>query len=104
MRRTWRVRNALRPCFTRMTAMATPVHDRGGIQLPSKALKCKLHDSICRLSAWLQEHDYRGYDTFDGLSSRLLRPLTFNHGLLRTMLQQGVRRFPINLRPLLGIP
>lgn len=84
--------------------MATPVHDRGRIQLPSKALKCQLHDSICRLSAWLEEHDYRGYDTFDGLNARFLRPLTFNYRLLRTVLQQGVRRFPINLRPLLGIP
>jgi hypothetical protein len=84
--------------------MATPVHDRSRIQLPSKALKCQLHESICRLSAWLEEHDYRGYDTFDGLNARFLRPLTFNYRLLRTVLQQGVRRFPINLRPLLGIP
>ena len=49
------------------------------------------------------ENDYRGYDTFDGLSAVYLRPLTFNSPLLRTVLQQGVRRFPINLRPLLGI-
>jgi hypothetical protein len=60
--------------------------------------------AISRLSQWLEVHDYRGFDTFDGLSSKYLRPLTFETALLRTVLLQGVRRFPINLRPLLGVP
>ncbi|HEY1580381.1 MAG TPA: hypothetical protein VGF82_25240, partial [Terracidiphilus sp.] len=66
--------------------------------------KPEIFASILRLSAWLEKNDYRGFDTFDGLSSRLLRPLTFETKLLRTVLLQGVRRFPLNLRPLLGIP
>ena len=32
-----------------------------------------------------------------------MRPLTFETKFLRTVLQQGVRRFPVNLRPVLGI-
>jgi hypothetical protein len=32
-----------------------------------------------------------------------LYPLTFGNKLLRIVLQQGVRRFPLNLRPILGI-
>jgi polysaccharide biosynthesis protein VpsJ len=60
--------------------------------------------SIVRLNDWLEKNDYRGYDTFDGLSAKFIRPLTFENKLLRTVLQQGVRRFPLNLRPLLGIP
>lgn len=59
--------------------------------------------SIKHLYDWLKQHDYRGYDTFDGLSSKFFRALTFENKLLRTVLQQGVRRFPINLRPLMGI-
>lgn len=59
--------------------------------------------SIERLHRWLEEHDYRGYDTFDGLNARFLRPFTFNSALLRTVLLQGVRRFPLNIRPILGI-
>ena len=59
--------------------------------------------SISRLSGWLEKNDNRGYDTFDGLNAKLVRPLTFENRFLRTVLQQGVRRFPINLRPLLGI-
>jgi hypothetical protein len=66
------------------------------------ALKPKVFESIQRLSHWLEENDYRGYDTFDGLSS-WLRPFTFETKVLRIVLQQSVRRLPINLRPLLGI-
>src|SRR5229473_1499779 len=65
--------------------------------------KDRLYASIGRLCRWLEENDYRSYDTFDGLNARFLRPLTFNSKSLRTVLQQGVRRFPFNLRPLLGI-
>jgi hypothetical protein len=65
--------------------------------------KAQIHECISRLFDWLEKNDYRGYDTFDGLNSILLRPFTFESKLLRTLLQQGVRRFPINLRPILGI-
>jgi polysaccharide biosynthesis protein VpsJ len=68
-----------------------------------EASKSCIFDSICRLSDWLEKNDYRAYDTFDGLSSKLLRPLTFENKFLLITLQQSVRRFPINLRPLLGI-
>lgn len=63
----------------------------------------QIFQSILQLNDWLEKNDYRGFDTFDGLSSRLLRPLTFETNLLRTVLQQAVRRFPLNLRPVLGI-
>jgi hypothetical protein len=62
-----------------------------------------LFGSIERLVHWLRAADYQGYDTFDGLNARFVRPLTFETRFGRTVLQQGVRRFPINLRPLLGI-
>jgi hypothetical protein len=60
--------------------------------------------SADRLDAWLVRNDFKAYDPFDGLSSRLLRPLTFNSAKLRIALQQCVRRFPLNLRPLVGVP
>jgi hypothetical protein len=77
-----------------------------GISIPtgSGISKQGIFESIGRLSGWLERNDYQGYDTFDGLNSKYVRPLTFETNLLRTVLQQGVRRFPINLRPLLGIP
>jgi polysaccharide biosynthesis protein VpsJ len=70
----------------------------------NKAAKDQISDSIGRLSDWLEKNDYRGYDTFDGLNAKYVRPLTFETKTLRIVLQQGVRRFPLNMRPLLGIP
>ena len=68
----------------------------------NRELKAELYGSISRLYDWLERNDYRGYDTFDGLSA-FLRPLTCETKFLRTVLQQGVRRFVFNVRPLLGI-
>jgi hypothetical protein len=66
--------------------------------------KARIWKSIVRLNDWLEKNDYRGYDTFDGLSAKFLRPFTFETKYLRIVLQQTVRRFPLNLRPILGIP
>jgi hypothetical protein len=74
------------------------------IRTDSRISKDQILESIWRLSGWLEQNDYRGYDTFDGLNAKYLRSLTFETNFLRTVLQQGVRRFPINLRPLFGIP
>jgi len=65
--------------------------------------KVEVYRSLHRLFGWLEKEDYKGYDTFDGLNAKFVRPLTFNNKFLRMALQQGVRRFPINLRPLLGV-
>jgi polysaccharide biosynthesis protein VpsJ len=65
--------------------------------------KDRIYESIGRVSHWLDKSSYCAYDTFDGLNATLLRPLTFEVKFLRTLLQQGVRRFPLNLRPLLGV-
>jgi len=69
----------------------------------NKVLKAQLYESMSRLVDWLQKNDYSAYDTFDGLSAKFLRPLTFETKPLRIVLQQVVRRFPLNTRPLLGI-
>ena len=83
--------------------MTASLGDQLGVETPHAGAKQEVFESIGRLSNWLEKNDYRGYDTFDGLSSKLLRPLTFNSKFLRIVLQQGVRRFPLNIRPLVGI-
>ncbi|MGA2988368.1 MAG: hypothetical protein ABSG32_31755 [Terriglobia bacterium] len=83
--------------------MSTLADRRPLIQNRSKVVKAQLYESISRLANWLEKNDYRGYDTFDGLNARFVRPFTFETKFLRTVLQQGVRRFPINLRPFLGV-
>lgn len=69
----------------------------------NRLVRSQIYDSIARLAKWLEDNDYRGYETFDGLSARFVRPLTFETKFLRTALQQTIRRFPLNLRPLLGV-
>jgi rhamnogalacturonyl hydrolase YesR len=86
-----------------MASMTASVVERCGDQSSNAALKAAIYKSIRQLSHWLEENDYRGYDTFDGLNARFVRPLTFETKFLRQVLQQGVRRFPLNLRPVLGV-
>jgi hypothetical protein len=87
-----------------MASTTVSVGKEAAVQDQRRASRNEVWDSIERLSDWLEKNDYRGYDTFDGLNARFVRPLTFETKFLRTVLQQGVRRFPLNLRPLLGIP
>ena len=64
----------------------------------------QLWSATDRLDRWIVSSNWEGYDPFDGLSAPFARRLTFEIPLLRMVLQQTVRRTPINLRPLLGIP
>jgi hypothetical protein len=61
-----------------------------------------IHEALRRLETWIEEHNYEGYEPFDGLSSSL-RPLTLGVELFERFLQQAVRQSPINLRPLVGV-
>ena len=87
-----------------MASMTVSAGSKGAVASNDQLSKDQILESIGRLSDWLEKNDYRGYDTFDGLNAKYLRPLTFETKFLRTVLQQGVRRFPVNVRPMLGIP
>jgi rhamnogalacturonyl hydrolase YesR len=62
-----------------------------------------ISDSIKKLDDWISKNDWKAYDPFDGLSASAAKLITFNNHYLRIIWQQSVRRFPFNLRPLLGI-
>lgn len=87
-----------------MTTMAASASHQSAARSGSAAVKAEVYQSIVRLSGWLEANNYKGHDAFDGLNARFARPFTFETKLLRMVLQQGIRRFPINLRPLLGVP
>ena len=57
--------------------------------------------SARRVDEWLSKHEFSAYDPFDGLNA-WVRPLASGR-LARQVLQQAVRRAPINLRPWLAI-
>ena len=86
-----------------MASMTASAGEQRRVPAKDPVAKDHIYRSICRLSSWVEKNDYRGYDTFDGLNARFLRPFTFQNKFLLTALQQGVRRFPINVRPLVGI-
>ena len=66
-------------------------------------LKDSIFNSIDKLDKWIFKNEWKDYDPFDGLSAKVLNPLTFNNHYLKIILQQSIRRFPFNLRPFLGI-
>lgn len=58
-----------------------------------------------KLLEYCRSRDWSGYDPYDALNSRLFRILPFlDFRLARLALTQAVKRSPLNLRPLLGIP
>lgn len=61
-----------------------------------------IEESIQKLGKWVEDHNYKGYEPFDGLSS-IFRPLTFGNLFLDRLLMQLIRQSPINLRPIFGI-
>lgn len=65
-------------------------------------MKKLIKESIQKVEKWVENHNYKGYEPFDGLSS-FIRPLTFGNLFLERLLQQLVRQSPINLRPLFGV-
>lgn len=71
----------------------------GGILLGKQIFE----NSLNKVQSWVEKHKYKGYEPSDGLSS-FLRPLAFNNLLLQRLLSQLIWKFPINIRPLLGVP
>lgn len=65
-------------------------------------MKDSIKESINKVEKWVEDHDYKAYEPFDGLSS-VFRPLTFGNLLLDRLLLQLIRQSPINLRPLMGV-
>jgi rhamnogalacturonyl hydrolase YesR len=61
-----------------------------------------IEDSLNRVERWVEKHNYRGYEPFDGLSS-WFRPLAFGSLLGERLLLQLIRQCPVNLRPLMGV-
>ena len=61
------------------------------------------YEALMKLDGWIQRANWMAYDPFDGLSSPYASLFAWNNPLLKRVWQQAVRRFPINLRPVLGI-
>jgi hypothetical protein len=58
-----------------------------------------------KLLAYCQANEWAGYDPYDALNSQIFKALPFlDFRLFRLGFTQAIKRFPLNLRPLLLIP
>jgi hypothetical protein len=64
----------------------------------------KIKDAADKLIHYIESENYKGYDPYDGLHSYLFSiPILGTNKKIRFLGQQFIKRFPINIRPLLGI-
>ena len=61
-----------------------------------------IESSIRKVERWVEDHHYKGYEPFDGLSA-WARPLMCGNQLAERILQQSIRQCPFNLRPFFGV-
>ena len=63
-------------------------------------------DSFQKLKAYCETEQFKGWDPFDGLNSKVLKTiLPLKHfAIMRLIVIQGFKRCPWNLRPLFSIP
>lgn len=63
-------------------------------------------DFFIILKKYCEEEQFKGWDPFDGLNSRVLQKLfpLKNSAILRLLVIQGFKRCPWNLRPLFRVP
>jgi hypothetical protein len=61
-------------------------------------------DAALRLDRWISTRDCRGWDPYDALASPLVRALALGTRPGRIVWTQLLRRSPLQLRPLLGVP
>jgi hypothetical protein len=62
-----------------------------------------LPESVLRLIDYIEEQEFKGYDPYDALNSPFLKAMSLNQKLMRILFIQSLKKFPVNLRPILGI-
>jgi len=65
--------------------------------------KKKIENALDKLEAYLEITELKGYDPYDAMRSPILNTLSFNRMWPKIAFTQFLKRFPINIRPLLGI-
>jgi hypothetical protein len=59
--------------------------------------------AVRAMRAWGEARDWKGWDPYDGLNSRVSRLLSLGTPLGRRVVVQAVKGAPVNVRPVLGI-
>ncbi|MFK7782570.1 delta-aminolevulinic acid dehydratase [Psychroserpens sp.] len=68
-------------------------------------MKYKLSSSFSKLKAYCESENFKGWDPYDGMNSKVFQALPLKHwDLARLAWIQGFKRSPINFRKLLLVP
>jgi hypothetical protein len=68
-------------------------------------LKYKINSSFLKLKTYCENENFKGWDPYDGMNSKIFQALPLKHwDLARLAWIQGFKRSPINLRKLLLVP
>lgn len=68
-----------------------------------KDMKKVGYESLWKLTLYVEEENFCGYDPYDALNSPFLKALSLGCKYPRIAFTQALKRLPINLRPILGI-
>ena len=65
-----------------------------------------INKPLIRLKSYCEKEQFKGWDPYDGLNSKVFRTIPFlkNSALCRLAVIQGFKRSPVNLRPLALVP
>ncbi|WP_245585038.1 delta-aminolevulinic acid dehydratase [Psychroserpens burtonensis] len=73
--------------------------------MEERKLKSKIDNSFLKLKSYCEAENYKGWDPYDGMNSKVFQALPFKHwDLARLAWIQGFKRSPINFRKLLLVP
>ena len=63
-------------------------------------------DSLSSLKSYCESEQFKGWDPYDGLNSKVFQALPFlkNSALCRLVVIQGFKRSPINFRKIAMVP
>ena len=68
-------------------------------------MKSKIQTSFLKLKAYCEAENFKGWDPYDGMNSKVFQALPLKHwDLARLAWIQGFKRSPINFRKLLLVP
>ncbi|MBR5743931.1 MAG: delta-aminolevulinic acid dehydratase, partial [Muribaculaceae bacterium] len=70
------------------------------------AIDDKVTAALKKLRDYCESENYKGWDPYDGLNSKVYRaiPLLKRSAMWRLCVIQGFKRCPVNLRPMLRVP
>lgn len=64
-----------------------------------------LNQTVSRLESYLESSDYKCWDPFDGLNSKVLRPIiSFGIPIVNVLIVQFFKRSPLNMRGVFRVP